>query len=154
MLDEIGGSWDVDSRSNCDGIHRRADATATADQLGQDAVPVLRNYAAENATHCTNCDWTLEATKPAEPKASDAMAILLSIIPGLGHIYKGHRMMGAFILFLITPLAIVFAVIAAVASAGWGILMLIPYWGAVMLHVWAIDDRVTSTPDEGEQYRR
>src|SRR2546429_5429374 len=37
-----------------------------------------------NATSCTNCDWTLEATKPAEPKASDAMAILLSIIPGLG----------------------------------------------------------------------
>ena len=30
--------------------------------------------------------------------------------------------------------------------------MLIPYWGAVMLHVWAIEDRVTPTPDEGEQY--
>ena len=48
----------------------------------------------KNATACTNCDWTLETTKPAEPKASDAMAILLSIIPGLGHIYKGHRVMG------------------------------------------------------------
>jgi len=105
-----------------------------------------------NATSCTNCDWTLEATKPAEPKASDAMAILLSIIPGLGHIYKGHRVMGALILFLITPMAITFAILAAVASAGWGILMLIPYWGAVMLHVWAIDDRISPTPDEGEQY--
>ena len=59
--------------------------------------------------------------------------------------------MGGFILFLITPLAIAFAIIAAVASAGWGILMLIPYWGAVMLHVWAIDDRVPAAPDEGEQ---
>jgi TM2 domain-containing membrane protein YozV len=105
-----------------------------------------------NATHCTNCDWTLEATKPAEPKASDAMAILLSIIPGLGHIYKGHRVMGAFIMFLITPLALTFAIIAAVASAGWGILMLIPYWGAVMLHAWAVDDRVHETPDTEEQY--
>ncbi|PYL94978.1 MAG: hypothetical protein DME28_03380 [Verrucomicrobia bacterium] len=105
-----------------------------------------------NAQACTNCDWTLEATKPAEPKASDAMAILLSIIPGLGHIYKGHRVMGALILLLITPTAIAFAILAAIASAGWGILMLIPYWGAVMLHVWAIDDRVTQKPDEGEQY--
>src|SRR6058998_4218665 len=105
-----------------------------------------------NATSCTNCDWTREATKPAEPKASDAMAILLSIIPGLGHIYKGHRIMGAIILFLITPTAIAFAILASIASAGWGILMLIPYWGAVMLHVWAIEDRVTPTPDEGEQY--
>src|ERR1041384_6110204 len=106
----------------------------------------------ENARACTNCDWTREATNPAEPKASDAMAILLSIIPGLGHIYKGHRLTGSLILFLITPTAIAFAIIAAMASAGWGILMLIPYWGAVMLHVWAIDDRVTPTSDEGEQY--
>ena len=105
-----------------------------------------------NAQACTNCDWTLEASKPAEPKASDAMAILLSIIPGLGHIYKGHRVMGALILFLITPTAIAFAILAAIASAGWGILTLIPYWGAVMLHVWAIDDRVPQKPDEGEQY--
>src|SRR5258708_3267450 len=75
-----------------------------------------------------------------------------NLIPGLGHIYKGHRVMGALILFLITPTAIAFAILAAIASAGWGILMLIPYWGAVMLHVWAIDDRVTQKPDEGEQY--
>ena len=80
------------------------------------------------------------------------MAILLSIIPGLGHIYKGHRVMGSVILFLITPTAIAFAILAATASAGWGILMLIPYWGAVMLHAWAVDDRITPTPDEGEQY--
>ena len=80
------------------------------------------------------------------------MAILLSIIPGLGHIYKGHRVMGSLILFLITPTAIAFAIIAAMASAGWGILMLVPYWGAVMLHAWAVDDRVAPTPDDGEQY--
>jgi TM2 domain-containing membrane protein YozV len=80
------------------------------------------------------------------------MAILLSIIPGLGPMYKGHRIMGGLILFLITPAAIAFAIIAAMASAGWGILMLVPYWGAVMLHAWAVDDRIKPTPDEGEQY--
>ncbi|HZR79386.1 MAG TPA: hypothetical protein VFA58_09255 [Chthoniobacterales bacterium] len=105
-----------------------------------------------NATACTNCDWTSEATKPAEPKASDAMAILLSIIPGLGHIYKGHRVMGSVILFLVTPTAIAFAFLAAMASAGWGLLMLVPYWGAVMLHAWAVDDQIAPTSDEGEQY--
>lgn len=130
------------------------DAPTQEQQVSWDTMqcPYCGTTLPKNATACTNCDWTLEETKPAEPKASDAMAILLSIIPGLGHIYKGHRVMGAFILFLITPLAIAFAIIAAVASAGWGILMLIPYWGAVMLHVWAIEDRVTPTPDEGEQY--
>src|SRR5438309_11471592 len=107
-----------------------------------------------NAQACTNCDWRLEATKPAEPKASDAMAILLSIIPGLGHIYKGHRVMGALILLLITPTAIAFAILAAIASAGWGILMLLPYWGAVMWHVWAMDDRVTQKREEAGKYGR
>jgi hypothetical protein len=106
-----------------------------------------------NSERCTKCDWTRGAAETAEPKASDAMAILLSIIPGLGHIYKGHRLMGAVILFVITPIAVAFAIIAALASAGWGILMLIPYWGAVMLHVWGIKDRVTPRPeDDSEQY--
>ena len=105
-----------------------------------------------DAEACPNCDWTREATKPAEPKASDAMAILLSIIPGLGHIYKGHRLVGSVLLFLVTPVAIVFGFLAAFASAGFGIGILVFYWIGVMIHVWGIEDRVTPTPDEGEQY--
>ena len=106
----------------------------------------------ENAQACTNCDWTREATTPGDPKASDAMAILLSIIPGLGHIYKGHRVVGAVLLLIVTPIAIVFSLLAAFASAGFGIGLLVFYWLAVMIHVWGIDDRVTPKPDEGEQY--
>src|SRR5438876_9957430 len=94
-----------------------------------------------NATSCTNCDWTLEATKPAEPKASDAMAILLSMIPGLGHIYKGHRVVGAVILLIVTPVAIVFGILAAIASAGFGIGLLVFYWIGVMIHACAMEDR-------------
>ncbi len=117
------------------------------------ACPYCGTILPRNARRCTKCDWTREATETAEPRASDAMAIVLSIIPGLGHIYKGHRVMGAVILFIITPLAVAFAILAALASAGWGILMLIPYWGAVMLHVWGIKDRIAPTlHDEGEQY--
>src|SRR5437660_1964466 len=104
-----------------------------------------------NATACTSCDWTLEATKPAEPKASDAMAILLSMIPGLGHIYKGHRVVGAVILLIVTPIAFVFGVLAAIASAGFGIGLLVFYWIGVMIHSWVIDDRVTAPPDVGGQ---
>ena len=80
------------------------------------------------------------------------MAMLLSIIPGLGHIYKGHRLTGAILLLIVTPLALAFSLLAGFASAGWGLLMFIPYWIAVMIHVWGIEDRVTPTPDEGEQY--
>jgi len=107
----------------------------------------------KDAEACNRCDWTREANTPADPKASDAMAILLSIIPGLGHIYKGHRVMGAVLLFLVTPIAVAFGLLAAFASAGFGIGMLVFYWIGVMIHVWGIEDRVVPTQvDEGEQY--
>lgn len=113
--------------------------------------PLCGNELPADATECDRCHWQRDQGETAEGKASDAFSLLLSILPGLGHIYKGHRVMGLFILLVITPLAVAFSLIAAVASAGWGILMLLPYWGAVMLHCWAIDDRVTPS-DEGEQY--
>jgi uncharacterized membrane protein YphA (DoxX/SURF4 family) len=106
----------------------------------------------KGATKCTNCDWTRDLTNPGDPRASDAMAIFLSIIPGLGHIYKGHKVMGAVLMLLVTPVAVAFGFLAAFASAGFGIGMLVFYWLAVMLHAWGIKDYVTETTDEGEQY--
>ncbi len=60
--------------------------------------------------------------------------------------------MGGLLLFLITPIAVAFGFLAAFASAGFGIFILVFYWIAVMIHVWGIEDRVNATPDEGEQY--
>ena len=116
------------------------------------ACPYCGTLLPKEAIRCTNCDWTRDATKPAEPKASDAMAIFLSIIPGLGHIYKGHKITGAVLMFLVTPVAIAFGLLAAFASAGFGIGMLVFYWLAVMLHAWGIKDRIGDAADEGEQY--
>jgi uncharacterized membrane protein YphA (DoxX/SURF4 family) len=152
MLDEFDGPCDVQWRVNL-GMEY-TDAPTQPEPVSWDTMscPFCGATLPLNAQACTNCDWTLEATKPAEPKASDAMAILLSMIPGLGHIYKGHRVVGAVILLIVTPIAFVFGVLAAIASAGFGIGLLVFYWIGVMIHAWAIDDRVTPTPDEGEQY--
>ena len=109
-----------------------------------------RHIPAEAAT-CEHCGWQRQG-ETAEGKASDAFAVVLGVIPGLGHIYKGHRVVGAVILLIVTPIAFVFGVLAAIASAGFGIGLLVFYWIGVMIHAWAIDDRVTPTPDEGEQY--
>jgi hypothetical protein len=46
-----------------------------------------------------------------------------------------------------------FVLLAAFASAGWGLGLFFFYLGAVMLHAYAVDDRVvTSKEDEGEEY--
>jgi hypothetical protein len=107
----------------------------------------------KDAQACDQCDWTRKSTETAEGKASDAVAVMLSVIPGLGHIYKGHKLMGALLMFVGTPMAIGMAALTFTFTAGFGGLILPLYWFAVMFHVWGIEDRVvTPVGDEGEQY--
>ena len=107
----------------------------------------------KDAQACTQCDWTRDQTETAEGKASDAVAVMLSVIPGLGHIYKGHRLVGALIMFVGTPMAILIAALTFTFTAGFGGLLLPLWWFGVMFHVWGIEDRVaTPDRDEGEQY--
>ena len=48
----------------------------------------------KDAERCDRCDWVRGATQTAEGKASDMVAVMFSIVPGLGHIYKGHICVG------------------------------------------------------------
>lgn len=89
----------------------------------------------------------------AEGQASDMVAVMLSIVPGVGHIYKGYRLIGVLLIFLGTPIAFGLALLIATGTAGFGLFLLPIYWIAVMIHVWAIPDRIASdAADEGEQY--
>lgn len=107
----------------------------------------------EGAQECSNCDWTRGEGESAEGQASDLIAVLLSVIPGLGHVYKGHQWMG--LLFVIgAPFAVALSLLAATATAGFGLGLMVIYWLGVMFHVYSIDDRVapTTAEDEGEQF--
>jgi hypothetical protein len=89
----------------------------------------------------------------AEGKASDAVAVMLSVMPGLGHIYKGHKFLGLILMFAGTPMAVALALLIATGTAGFGVLVLPVYWVAVMVHVYAVQDRVApETGDTGEEY--
>ena len=51
------------------------------------------------------------------------------------------------------PMAVALALLIATGTAGFGFFLLPVYWIAVMVHVWAIPDRIDSSrSDEGEQY--
>jgi hypothetical protein len=115
--------------------------------------PFCGHLLPKDAQKCDHCDWTRAATtETAEGKASDAVAVILSIIPGLGHIYKGHKLAGFLWMFGAIPVGI-FVLLAAFASAGWGLGLFFFYLGAVMLHAYAVDDRVAPPrEDEGEEY--
>jgi hypothetical protein len=94
-----------------------------------------------NPNECPKCDWV--ATPPPQPGGHlrDRVAVCLSVVPGLGHIYKGQRLLGA--LFIIGSVFAGFAsLLAGFASAGWGTLLLPLYWLGVMLHVFFAEDLV------------
>ena len=119
----------------------------------------------EPRTHCPLCGAALDPQKPDEcPKcdwvlgyrrrkyggtARDRAAVLLSVIPGLGHIYKGHRMFGALVMAG-SAVAISFCLLAAFASAGWGSLLIPLYWIGVMLHVYFLED-LAAQPAEAKK---
>ena len=106
-----------------------------------------------NADRCDRCDWVRpDQTETAEGKASDAVAVMLSAVPGLGHVYKGYKLLG--LLFVSgAGFAILLGGLAATATAGFGLALIPIYWFGVMFHVYAIPDRVApGANDEGEQY--
>ena len=129
-----------------------APATQPASAVaGKMSCPFCGHLLPKDAQSCDRCDWKRGATETAEGKASDAVAVLLSIIPGLGHIYKGHRLAGFLWMAGAVPAGI-FVLLAAIASAGFGAGLFFFYLIAVMLHAYAVDDRVVPREDEGEEY--
>src|SRR5207253_5048925 len=58
----------------------------------------------------------------------------------LGHIYKGHILVG--LLWMIGAIPVrIFVFLAAFASAGWGLGLFFFYLAAVMLHAYGVEDR-------------
>ena len=115
--------------------------------------PLCGHTLTKDADRCDRCDWVRsEPGETAEGKASDAVAVLLSVLPGLGHIYKGHRLVGL-LLIVGTPFAVGAALLAATGTSGFGLALLPLYWFGVMFHVYGIPDRIApGTADEGEEY--
>jgi TM2 domain-containing membrane protein YozV len=61
--------------------------------------------------------------------AHNEIAALLSIIPGLGHIYKGHYEAGLLWMFLGMPFAIWIGIIFSLATVGLGLAVPNPVLG-------------------------
>jgi hypothetical protein len=115
--------------------------------------PVCGHTLTKDAKSCDRCNWVRTPdAETAEGKASDLVAVLLSVIPGLGHVYKGHKLLG--LLFVTGAFgAILLGALAATATAGFGLALIPIYWFAVMFHVYGIEDRVApTTKDDGEEY--
>ena len=96
----------------------------------------------ESADRCSKCDWVRDAPDPGRVRRAnpvDLAACLFSIVPGLGHYYKGHNAKAMFY-GAGALLAAFMCGLAGFASAGFGIFLLPLYWGWVMTHAYWIED--------------
>jgi len=96
-----------------------------------------------NPNECPKCDWTLGyRRRQSAPVGTsrDTAAMLLSVVPGLGHIYKGHLLTG--LLFMAgAAFAVVAVSVIATFTMGFGLLLLPLYWAGVMMQVYWLEDR-------------
>ncbi|MEY2565336.1 MAG: hypothetical protein QOH88_3529 [Verrucomicrobiota bacterium] len=115
--------------------------------------PLCGHVLPKDAASCDRCDWVRAPdTATAEGQASDLVAVMLSVVPGLGHVYKGYKLLG--LLFVIGAFgAILLGALAATATAGFGLLLIPIYWFFVMFHVYSVEDHVApAVKDDGEEY--
>jgi hypothetical protein len=104
-----------------------------------------------NPNECPKCDWTIGYRRRQASSGGnrrDMVALLISVVPGLGHIYKGHTLTGV-LLMLGGLFAILACALAATASAGFGLLLIPLYWAGVMMQVYWLEDK--RVPKESTQ---
>ncbi len=64
--------------------------------------PLCQTELPDDATECTGCDWSIPVESPSH--STDWIAAALSVVPGLGHLYKGHLIPGVLLLLLLGPM--------------------------------------------------
>jgi hypothetical protein len=96
----------------------------------------------EHPDACPKCDWVAQSRDPHHHVGTvrDRIAVCLTVVPGLGHYYKGHRLTGV-LYFIGSIFAFAFCFLAGAASAGWGLLLLPLYWVGIMFQVYWLEDR-------------
>lgn len=84
--------------------------------------PLCQTELPDDARDCTRCDWVRQTDVP-ELKFEDWCAAGLSIVPGLGHLYKGHLLPGALIFLVLGPIFLALVLVLAPATLGVSLLL-------------------------------
>jgi len=69
--------------------------------------------------------------KPAaeeHPHHRNTVAAVLSVIPGLGHIYKGHYRVGFTLMLVGIPVSLWMGILTSLATVGFGLLIPAAFW--------------------------
>lgn len=74
---------------------------------------------------------TTSAPRAETISAENKIAALLTIVPGLGHVYKGHYATGFIWMFIGMPVTVWVGILLSLATAGLGLLFPIACWAGL-----------------------
>ncbi len=72
--------------------------------------------------------------------AENKIAAMLTVVPGLGHIYKGHYALGFIWMFVGMPIALWIGILLSLATAGAGLLVPIACWAGLAVDAYCERD--------------
>ncbi|HEX8311938.1 MAG TPA: hypothetical protein VF614_11510 [Chthoniobacteraceae bacterium] len=101
--------------------------------------PLCRTTLPDQAQNCTACDWVREPEQKGDNFRHFA-AVWLSLVPGLGHLYKGHVLLGGLVFFIISPLLLGLLLFLAPGTLGLSLLVIPLFLGGVMFHAFQAED--------------
>lgn len=78
---------------------------------------------------------------PVDRKLEDIAAAALSILPGLGHVFKGYYAMGFGLMFFGFPLALFAGMLIGLCTLGAGLILPVLFWVSVAGHAYCLDSR-------------
>lgn len=73
-------------------------------------------------------EHTIPSVVPHDLQHRNTVAALLSILPGLGHIYKGHYRVGFTLMLLGIPVSLWAGALTSLATFGIGLLIPVAFW--------------------------
>ena len=108
--------------------------------------PLCHTQLRDDAQSCTHCDWVrprspVSRRREAQAHSRDLGALYLSVVPGLGHVYKGHLVLGGAVLFLIGPLVLALSLSFAPGTLGLSLLIPLMFMLGVGFHAYHTPDR-------------
>ena len=102
--------------------------------------PLCNEKLGASPDECPHCDWVRGYRhRKLTGTQRDKIAALLSIVPGAGHYFKGHRLAGFAFLFGTVP-AVYVAFVGALPTIGIGFLLAPLYWVCVAAQAYWIED--------------
>ncbi len=101
--------------------------------------PYCQTELPHDATECTHCDW-VRPSDARDTLAQDWCAAVLSFVPGLGHLYKGHLVSGVILLCLAGPIFLLAVMLLVPATLGLSLLLPAAFIAFTAIHAFRLPD--------------